>query len=172
MAFSALSALVAQHGFAKMEEAFQILREQEEILARGRLLDTQEQILPADSEPAVVPAEVVSSTPRRARLSAETSFELASEEEIQQITRQIDEGHLRHERKGLNWNPGARHHPASERQKEIIAVLRAQESRSVTKAQLMEKLSPRWSWNYHTGLSPAGQFIGELVKQGIVKIHN
>lgn len=171
MAFAALSALVAQHGFAKMEEAFQILRDQEEVLARGRRLDSQEVFQPADHmEPALVPVEV---TPgRRPRLSAETSFELASEEDIQSITQQINEGRLRSEKKGLNWNEGARHHPSSERQQEIIAVLRAQEGRSATREQLMQKLSDKWTWAYLTGRSPAGEFIGELVKQGVVVRHN
>jgi DNA-binding response OmpR family regulator len=174
MALSALSALVAQHGFAKMEEVFQLLREREELQARIAAALSQEQEQAADPmEPALVPVEVLGSGPRpRRRLSAETSFELASEEDIQSITQQINEGRLRSEKKGLNWNEGARHHPSSERQQEIIAVLRAQEGRSATREQLMQKLSGKWTWAYQTGHSPAGEFIGELVKQGIVVRHN
>jgi hypothetical protein len=119
-------------------------------------------------EQPVVPAPVAEQAlVRRGR--PDEVFQLVSDEELARITQQIDKGHLRSQRRGVNWNPGARHHPASERQQEIIAVLRAQEGRSVTKAQLVENLSQRWSWNYQTGLSPAGQFIGELVRQGIVR---
>ena len=95
-------------------------------------------------------------------------FQLVSEEELARITQQIDEGHLRSQKKQFSWNMGARHHPASERQQEIISVLRRQDDRSATKERLMESLSQRWTWAYQAGRSPAGEFIGELVRQGIV----
>ena len=172
MALSALSALVAQHGFAKMEEAFQLLREREELQARIAAALSQEQEQEQESqaadpmEPALVPVEV---TPSRRRRSTGTTFSLASEEEIAQILKSIDEGHLRSDIKTVSWNLSAKHHPGSALPMEILTFLRAQEGRTATKEQLLDGLSPRWSWAYVTGNPHTmSHFLRELEKQKIV----
>jgi len=165
MALSALSALVAQHGFAKMEEVFQLLREREELQARFAAALSQEQA--ADPmEPALVPVEVLGSGSRR---RSGNVFELASEEQIAQITKSIDEGHLRSDIKTVSWNPTAKHYPGSVLPLEVLTFLRSCPNRTATKEQLLEGLSPRWSWAYVTGNPHTlSHFLRELEKQKIV----
>jgi DNA-binding response OmpR family regulator len=168
MALSALSALVAQHGFAKMEEVFQLLREREELQARIAAALSQEQEQAADPmEPALVPVEVLGSSPVRRRSG--NVFELASEEQIAQITKSIDEGHLRSDIKTVSWNPTAKHYPGSVLPLEVLTFLRSCPHRMATKEQLLEGLSPRWSWAYVTGNPHTlSHFLRELEKQKII----
>ena len=167
MALNALNTLVAQHGFAKLEEAFLLLKEQEEVKARFAAALSKEQgeeVFKALLE-AEVPA-IAKTTPRRR--STQNSYQLASEEKIEEIIKSINDLQLCSQNKKFSWRQTSRHHPSSERQQEIIGVIRGQEGRSATKQQLMEKLSDKWSWTFQAGHSPADEFIGELVKQGIV----
>jgi len=170
MALSALSALVAQHGFAKMEEVFQLLREREELQARFAAALSQEQEQAADPmEPALVPVEVLGSGSSPVRRRSGNVFELASEEQIAQITKSIDEGHLRSDIKTVSWNPTAKHYPGSVLPLELLTFLRSCPNRTATKEQLLEGLSPRWSWAYVTGNPHTlSHFLRELEKQKIV----
>lgn len=165
MALNTLRALVAQHGLTKMEDAFQLLREEEAHKARCAAFDSQEQ--PTDPiEHELVPV-AISSTPRRRRAEA---YELVSEEELAHITQQIDEGHMRSMTPSVVWNLGSKHHPRSAKPAELIEFLRSH-GRSVTKEQLLDGLSPRWVWEPVTGNSTfvLRHFICELKKQGIIK---
>jgi hypothetical protein len=165
MSLNALRALVAQHGLNKMEEAFQLLREEEAFKARCAAFDSQEQA----TEP--IEPMVVSSTPRRRRAEA---YELASEEELAHITQQIDEGHLRSATPSVVWNFGSKHHPRSAKPAELIDFIRSH-GRSVTKEQLVDGLVGRWVWEPTTGSVGAPvlrHYICELKKQGIIKTRN
>jgi hypothetical protein len=171
MALNALNILVQQHGFDKMEEAFLRLKQlRAELAAAQARFDAalSQESQPTDPiEPSLVPVEVLGSTPRRRSMG--TAYELASEEQIAQIIKNIDEGHLRSDIKTVSWNPSAKHYPGSALPMEILAFLRAQEGRVATKEQLLEGLSPRWSWAYMIGNPHTlSHFLRELEKQKIV----
>jgi DNA-binding response OmpR family regulator len=168
MALNALNTLVAQHGFAKLEEAFQLLKEQEEVKARFAAALSKEQgeevfkaLLEAEVPATVEPAKA---TPRRR--STQNSYQLASEETIEQIIKSIDDGNLRSQTKSVSWK--AKHYPSSAKPLEILNFLRDQASRSATKEQLLQGLS-HWSWTNATG-NPytLSDYMRELLKQGIV----
>jgi DNA-binding response OmpR family regulator len=163
MALNALNTLVAQHGFAKLEEAFQLLKEQEEAKARVAAALSKEQgeeKFKALLEEEAAPAD----TPRRR--SSQRVYTLASEETIEQIIKNIDNGELRSTIKSVSWK--AKHYPTSAKPMEILTFLRAQEGRTATREQLLQSLS-HWSWTNATG-NPytLSDYMRELLKQGIV----
>lgn len=165
MALNALNTLVAQHGFAKLEEAFLLLKEQEEVKARFAAALSKEQgeeVFKALLE-AEVPA-TAKATPRRR--STQNSYQLASEEKIEEIIKSIDDGNLRSQTKSVSWK--AKHYPSSAKPLEILNFLRDQASRSATKEQLLQGLS-HWSWTNMAGNSyTLSDYMRELLKQGIV----
>ena len=168
MALASLNALVQQHGLEKMEEAFLRLKQlRAELTAAQARFDAalSQEELPADPvEPAVVPSPA-----RRVRPSGKL-FKLASEEKIEQIIKDIDDGHLRSETKTVSWNPRAKHYPGFAVPMEILSFMRACPNRTVTKEELLESLRPSHSWGedaakMQINLRP---YLRELEKQGIV----
>ena len=185
MAFDALNTLANQYGPEALKEAFKLWtlcqelnartesraqaeakKELEELFSSSETPKVEEHKLEEHKveEPKLEEPKVEAEKPRRR--SSPRAYRLASEETIEQIIKNIDDGQLRSNTKSVSWK--AKHYPNSPKPMEILSLLRVQEDRTATKEQLLQGLS-HWSWTNATG-NPytLSDYMRELLKQGIV----
>jgi hypothetical protein len=141
-------------------------KELEEFFRSGKAPEAEAAKLeePKVEEPKLEEPKLEAEKPRRR--SSPRAYRLASEETIEQIIKNIDDGQLRSNTKSVSWK--AKHYPSSTKPMEILSLLRVQEDRTATKEQLLQGLS-HWSWTNATG-NPytLSDYMRELLKQGIV----